>query len=84
MKAIIGANYATELDALHVESGHRNKRIYVSEERQRVTDRNPIHLITAYGKDCGEIVKTSFEDTYQGIDFYYVWVKRPEDEEPED
>lgn len=38
----------------------------------------------ATGADLGEIAEVSYEDCYDGIDFYYVWVKRPETEDPED
>lgn len=38
------------------------------------------HLIR-HGKDLGEISAVSLEGTYDDIDFYYVWVKRPETDE---
>lgn len=40
------------------------------------------HLVSNYGSDYGEIVEVSMEDSDDGIDLYYVWVKRPaEDDE---
>jgi hypothetical protein len=44
------------------------------------------HLLSTFGRDYGEIRETSYENSYDDTDFYYVWTKHPwvSDEPAED
>jgi hypothetical protein len=37
-------------------------------------DKQPVHLIDDLGRDCGEIIEASWQDSYDNVVLFHVWV----------